>query len=114
MDVYAILPFVDVLVTDYSSVLYDFVLMQGKGVILYLYDYNEYVDERNFESPFDSNVVGARAMNFDELLDVIASSDYWVGEDERLRLKNKYWGESGDNASQKITSFFISKIKQSC
>jgi len=116
VDVYAVLPFVDVLVTDYSSVLYDFVLMQGKGVILYLYDYNDYVDERNFESPFDSNVVGPRAMNFEELLEIIDKGDYWITEDERLTLKNKYWGESGPQASQKIASFFqsLSKNKQSC
>lgn len=110
VDVYSIIPFVDVLITDYSSILYDYVLMPGKGVILYLYDYDEYVGERDFEVPFDENVVGRRAMNFEQLLESVSSEDYWLDEKERQFLKNRYWGTSGDRAAEKIAGYFHSKI----
>lgn len=110
VDVYSIIPFVDVLITDYSSILYDYVLMPDKGVVLYLYDYDEYVSERDFEVPFDENVVGKRAMNFDQLVESISAGDYWLDEKDRLYLKNKYWGTSGDQAAEKIAGYFHSKI----
>lgn len=34
LDVYPILPFTDVLITDYSSIYYDYLLMDHKGCIL--------------------------------------------------------------------------------
>lgn len=68
VDIYAILPYTDVLITDYSSILYDYVLMRGKDIILYLYDYEDYVRERDFTYPFDENVVSKRVYTFEELL----------------------------------------------
>lgn len=50
-DIYGVLPFTDVLITDYSSILYDYLLIPKKQVILYLYDYQEYVKDRDFYYP---------------------------------------------------------------
>ena len=77
-DIYPILPYAHVLITDYSSILYDWLLMEGKDVILYLYDYKEYVRERDFYYPFDENVAGCRAVTFDELCSLIESGQYDV------------------------------------
>ena len=49
MDVYPLLPLFDLLVTDYSSIMYDFPLT-GKKVLLYTYDQDEY--EKNSRSFF--------------------------------------------------------------
>ena len=43
IDIYPILPYTDVLITDYSSILYDYLLLEDKRVILYLYDYEDYI-----------------------------------------------------------------------
>ncbi len=94
IDIYAILPYTDVLITDYSSVLYDYILMDGKDVILYLYDYNEYVKERDFFYPFDENVTGKSVYNFKELCDCIRSSDYKMDETHRQEIINKFWGDT--------------------
>ena len=71
-DIYPILPYASVLITDYSSILYDWLLMEGKDVILYLYDYADYVKERDFYYPFDENVAGCRAHTFDESVETLA------------------------------------------
>lgn len=94
LDVYPLLPYTQVLITDYSSVLYDYILMKGKEVILYLYDYREYLNERDLFYPFDENVVGKRVFDFDDLLRVIDQHDYRMDEDERSRLIEKFWGET--------------------
>lgn len=102
-DIYGVLPFTDVLITDYSSILYDYLLMQNKEVILFLYDYDEYVRERDFYYPFDENVVGKKVTTFEELLLSIQSKDYQSKEEDKQRIVDKFWGETIKmNASEEI------------
>ena len=108
-DVYPILPFTDVLITDYSSVLFDYILMDGKKVILYLYDYKEYVKEREFYYSFDENVVGERAMNFDELCNCIERGVFQMDASQQKKILDKFWGETMNHSpSQKLVSRFFS------
>lgn len=93
-DVYPLLPFTDVLITDYSSILYDYILMPGKGVLLYLYDYDEYVQERDFFYPFDENVIGERVSSSNELVAAILKGVPVLEEEARIALVNKFWGDS--------------------
>lgn len=57
--------FTDVLITDYSSILYDYLLMQEKETVLFLFDYEEYVRDRDFYYPFEENVVGRKVSSFE-------------------------------------------------
>ncbi|MGK4360946.1 bifunctional glycosyltransferase/CDP-glycerol:glycerophosphate glycerophosphotransferase [Ectopseudomonas chengduensis] len=55
-DIYEVLTLADALVTDYSSVMFDY-LYSSKPVVLFLYDYEHYARERGFyfdvaETPF--------------------------------------------------------------
>lgn len=107
-DVYPILPYTDVLITDYSSVLYDYVLMEGKDVILYLYDYETYVQDRDLFYPFDDNVVGKRVYNFSELYSCIKMEDYSIDMKKKEEIVEKFWGKSaGYDSSKEILSFFF-------
>ena len=93
-DVYGVLPFTDVLITDYSSILYDYLLMPKKETILFLYDYDEYVRDRDFYYPFDENVVGKKVVSFEELLQCIKYGDYKSSADEKNAIIDKFWGET--------------------
>lgn len=95
-DVYGILPFTDVLITDYSSILYDYLLMNEKDIILFLYDYEEYVRERDFYYPFDENVIGKCVSSFKNLLETIEKKDYTMNEKDREHILLKFWGETID------------------
>ena len=107
-DVYPILPYTDVLITDYSSVLYDYVLMEDKDVILYLYDYEEYVKDRDLYYPFDENVVGKRTFCFEELYSCIEKEDYSIDLEKKKEIVEKFWGKSAHYDSNKeILSFFF-------
>lgn len=94
VDIYGVLPFTDVLITDYSSILYDYILMPDKNVILYLYDYEEYVNERDFYYPFDENVVGKQVKSFDALISVITKQDYKIKAKDRQYIIDRFWGET--------------------
>ena len=111
-DIYPVLPYTDVLITDYSSILYDWLLMEGKDVILYLYDYEEYVRERDFYYPFDENVVGAKASSFEDLCNIIESDKYGIQASERNMIVEKFWGESATFDSSRKILDFIGEIKK--
>lgn len=58
-DTYEFLSISDILVTDYSSVMFDY-LYSNKPIVLFLYDYKEYAAERGFyidvkETPFEKS-----------------------------------------------------------
>lgn len=107
-DVYPILPYTDVLITDYSSVLYDYILMEGKDVILYLYDYESYVQDRDLFYPFDENVVGKRVSDFTGLYSCIANEDYSIDLEKKKEIVEKFWGKSAHYDSNKeILSYLI-------
>lgn len=106
-DLYPVLPFTDVLITDYSSILYDYILMDHKDVILYLYDYEDYIKDRDFFYPFDENVVGKRVRTFDELCQCIEQEDYQINEALRQAIIDKFWGKTMEvSPSQKLATLF--------
>lgn len=106
LDIYPMLPYADVLITDYSSILYDWLLMKDKDVILYLYDYDSYVKERDFYYPYMENVAGRIVNSFDQLCDCLSSGDYTMDSDKRDMIVAKFWGETaGYDSSQKILDF---------
>ena len=106
LDIYPMLPYADVLITDYSSILYDWLLMKDKDVILYLYDYDSYVKERDFYYPYMENVAGRIVNSFDQLCDCLSSGDYTMDPNKRDMIVAKFWGETaGYDSSQKILDF---------
>lgn len=106
LDIYPVMPYTDVLITDYSSVLYDYILMEKKNVILYLYDYQSYIKDRSFIWPFDDMVVGQRVFDFQSLLNMIREENFGLDEAARKRLLQKCWGENRMDACERIGSFF--------
>ena len=94
VDMYCILPYTHTLITDYSSILYDYILMPDKNVILFHYDYDEYVNSREFIFDIKDNIVGRQVYTFDELLEVVKNSDYCIDKSDRQRILNKFWGDT--------------------
>ena len=94
VDMYCILPYTHTLITDYSSILYDYILMPDKNVILFHYDYDEYVNSREFIFDIKDNIVGRQVYTFNELLDVIRNNDYYINQSDRQRILDKFWGDT--------------------
>ena len=99
VDMYCILPYTHSLITDYSSILYDYILMPDKNVILFHYDYEEYVNSREFIFDIKDNIVGRQVYTFNELLSVIQNNDYSINQSDRQRILDKFWGDTFDKNS---------------
>ena len=90
-DVYTVLPFIDCLITDYSSIYTDF-LMMNKEIILYIFDYSDYVQNSNDLGEYDIYYVGKRAYDFNQLLHIIESGeDCHVPQDKYHELMEFFW-----------------------
>lgn len=84
-DLQELLVVTDLLISDYSSVVFDFVLT-GRPYVLYCYDYDRYPQEdRGFYYDYFEDMVGPFARTEDELLQVLASADSWFADPEYQR-----------------------------
>lgn len=96
-DVYTVLPFIDCLITDYSSIYTDF-LMMNKEIILFVFDYDDYVQNSNDLENYDKYYIGKRTYNFGELLHVIDSGeDCHVPQDKYHELMGFFWDNNRHN-----------------
>lgn len=110
IDVYSILPFTHILVTDYSSIYYDYLLMPEKNVLLFPFDYQSYIESsKSLAFDYDEYTPGVRVYSFAQLLEILSS-----GRDLSFPNKEKivklFWGE--DFAKKANNIFLFDRIKQ--
>jgi CDP-ribitol ribitolphosphotransferase len=77
LDVNDLLFAVDLLVTDYSSIVFEYSTL-GRPMLFYAYDLEEYTETRDFYESFETFVPGRIVRTFPELLAAIARDDYEV------------------------------------
>jgi len=75
VDVNDLLFAVDLLITDYSSIVFEYSTL-GRPMLFFAYDLDEYIAERDFYVPFESFVPGRIVRTFAELLEAIRYDDY--------------------------------------
>ncbi|MCJ8294457.1 MAG: CDP-glycerol glycerophosphotransferase family protein [Colwellia sp.] len=102
MDVYPFMSVVDVLITDFSSIAFDFDLIDG-NTIFYPYDLDNYIlnSSDGFYFDYDEFTNYAMITDFEQLLDKILSNNF---EDDRLgkSISQRVW------PNKKQTSVFES------
>ena len=105
-DIYTILPFTDCLITDYSSIYSEFLIMD-KEIILFVFDYDDYVNNSYDLAEYDKYYVGTHAYDFDQLLNIIRSGECCkVPVKQRETLMEFYW----DNNRNRID--LVEEIKK--
>jgi CDP-glycerol glycerophosphotransferase (TagB/SpsB family) len=110
VDIYPILPYTDVLITDYSSILYDYILMKNKNLILYIYDYDKYAQQRDCRPEFLDFVAGKICYSFDELQQCLKTDDYKIDNEKREKVIAKFWGEGWNKTIEAVSEEIITKV----
>lgn len=75
IEVYEFLNAMDILITDYSSVFFDFA-STGKKIVLYQYDREEYYQSRGVYKEAEDKLNFPIAYHFDQLLEYVTAEDY--------------------------------------
>ncbi|MEU6220883.1 CDP-glycerol glycerophosphotransferase family protein [Streptomyces sp. NPDC047022] len=108
-DITPVLQLSDVLVTDYSSVMFDYALLQ-RPMVFYTYDWDEYVkNSRGTYFDLSEQAPGPVAMTTEELFDALSDLDALAsGYEGRLKEFMTQYGDydHGDAAAQIADRFF--------
>jgi len=90
-DIYPILPFTDCLITDYSSIYSEYMLM-NKEVIIFEYDKTTMNEDRGLPPYFEEKTPGIRISTFSQLLNLIDSNkDCHLNEKDLQNVLETYW-----------------------
>ena len=97
-----LLPVTDVLVTDYSSVLFDYLLYE-KAAVLFAPDLQEYENNRGFYLDY-RKIPFPLAQTQKELADAVREYETWVKvhKEEIHSFRKKYVGACDGHATQRI------------
>jgi CDP-glycerol glycerophosphotransferase (TagB/SpsB family) len=89
-DPYPLMSYVDVLITDYSSIYIDFLLL-NKPIIFFAFDLSQYLATcRDMYFDYEDVTPGKKAFNFSELIESLDDGDNL--SEQRQALKERFWG----------------------
>jgi CDP-ribitol ribitolphosphotransferase len=89
----------DVLVTDYSSLIFEFSSL-GRPMLFFAYDLEEYVATRDTYEPYESFVPGRIVRTFDELIDALRTGTF---EQEKVEpFARRHLPSSAGSATDRI------------
>ncbi len=102
-DVYEYLKYTDVLLTDYSSVYFDFLLL-NRPIIFTPFDFDHYVSCRPLGYPYNQVTPGPKAKNWEELYAhlqaILAGEDDW--NDLRGAVNKRFNAYRDGHSSQRV------------
>ena len=97
----------DLLITDYSSVFFDYAIL-NRPILFYMYDLEEYRDElRGFYLDINKELPGKITIDEDELLSVIKNENYKEYDEKLKEFRNTYNDLEDGKASQRVINNLI-------
>lgn len=94
----------DLLITDYSSVVYEASLV-NIPMLFYAFDYKEYISSRGFYQGFEDFAPGKICLDFDELVTAIKNKDYEFHKVKEFADKN--FSVVDGHATDRVIDTFI-------
>ncbi len=106
VDIMDLLIISDLLITDYSSVFYDYLLTM-RPIIFFAYDLEEYIKKRNFYYDYETFVPGPIIRNGEELIEKLRTTQQWskTFEDKRKEIRNKFHKFHDGQSTKRILDF---------
>lgn len=99
----------DLLVTDYSSVIFEAALLDIP-MILYAFDLEEYLAERGFYYEYEYLLPGKKVTDQKMLVKAVKEKDF--EEERRASFKERFFDQLDGKSSERVASFLINCIKR--
>ena len=110
-DIHPLLKHFDILITDYSSIFVDFLLVD-KPIIFFPYDLKEYAKKEGFLFNYEEYTPGPKVFNSNELLETIGR--IIRGEDKfkekREKIKKLYHQYTDGKSAERITNIVLKNV----
>lgn len=103
-DIQELLCITDILITDYSSVYFDYLLLD-RPVIFFAYDLEDYIkNDRGLYEKYEDVTPGDIVRSWDELIVSIQKNleDPDRNKEERRHLREKYWDHFDGKSSERV------------
>ena len=95
----------DILITDYSSIMIEFAML-NKPIVFFTYDFDSYLNnERGFYFDFKSNVPGPVVCNSKQLIDVIENEEF--DESKMSNFSKTQFDAIDGKASERVVDFLL-------
>lgn len=94
----------DLLITDYSSSMYEFLLMR-KPMLFFAYDKNQYANSRGFHRDYDSNVPGRICETFEALMEALERRDFQFEKVEEAL--GRYFDRTDTGSCDRVIDWLI-------
>lgn len=94
----------DLLITDYSSSIYEFSLMD-KPMMFFVYDKVQYSASRGFHRDYDSTVPGRVCESFEQIMEALEKEDFEFEKVEKY--KKDHFDFVDDHASDRVIDWLI-------
>lgn len=94
----------DILITDYSSVYFDYLLLD-RPIVFFAYDLENYIsNDRGFYDKYEDVTPGDVVRSWDGVIDSIQKSleDPGQYQEERKKLRGKYWEHFDGKSSERV------------
>jgi CDP-glycerol glycerophosphotransferase (TagB/SpsB family) len=108
VDLNDLLPLCDVLVTDYSSVAFDFLLLD-RPIVYFLPDHDRYIAGRNLYFALDEMTAGPIVTTTPALLELLTGSLDDDHAARRAELRERVWADYRGDASGAIADFMAAR-----
>lgn len=110
VDIYPFLRFTDYLITDYSSIYFDY-LPLDKEIIFIPYDKENYLEHREMYFEYDDVTPGKKFYSFDEFIDNIENIDQIDFSAQRRAIKERFIENYNFDACEKTYLYLKDKYK---
>ena len=91
----------DVMITDYSSVVFEYCLFE-RPMAFFTYDLDDYIDERGLYYDFDEVTPGPLCATNEELIDYISNLDKRFNKQEVIDFKEKFMSACDGHSTERI------------
>ncbi|MDC0336315.1 CDP-glycerol glycerophosphotransferase family protein [Pseudodesulfovibrio sp.] len=110
-DIYPFLPLIDVMITDYSSIYTEYLLLD-RPVLFFWKDFAEYMShDRGFQFPFEEMCPGPKCRTAEQLFEALAAAlegeDEW--KDARRAMRDKAFLHTEGGACERIAELLLKK-----
>lgn len=97
----------DILVGDYSSIVFEYLLLE-RPIVSYIFDLDDYLSDRGLFCPYDETMPGPYAFNEDELLEALTTVDKWFDVERNRRYREKFMSDCDGKSTERIFNYVFS------
>lgn len=107
-DLYRVFSVADILITDYSSIVFDFSILE-KPMVFYTPDLEEYKKERGLYYDYESFVPGPVCFNEEAVIRAVKDNNFYI--DRVKKLKESFFEYKDGESTSRIVDYIVAIIE---